>query len=92
MLSPKQRCPECNALSLKNERTVLISIEKHELESARKSFWRCSSCGARFKLITPPGKMYLKQKGSVTLDMCRAVLEHLGIAEKFPEFFRKSDR
>lgn len=83
MAKCKQRCPECDTFSLACKRTTAISVEGHELESARQSIWRCSSCGAEFELTIPAGKLRRIKKGAITPDLCRRVLRYLGLDARY---------
>ena len=51
----------------------------HELECSRLSLWQCGECGARFELTIPAGKLRRLKRGVVTSDMCRRVLQFLGL-------------
>lgn len=84
MASPKQRCPNCDSLTFKQQKTLPTDLGDHELENARVSFYKCSSCGCYAKLETPKSRLTIIKKGGVTEDMIRKVLGHLGILEHFP--------
>lgn len=85
MAKNKQRCPDCDTFSLCCKRTCAISIESHELESARQSIWRCTECGAEFELTIPAGKLRRLKKGIITPDLCRRVLRYLGLDARYAD-------
>lgn len=84
MSRTKQYCPECGAAALACQRTCPTTFEGRELESARTSIWRCSSCGAEFELLTPAGTLRRMKRGKMSLDLCRRVLSYLGLDAQLP--------
>ena len=86
MAKPKQLCPECATYALGCEKTGPAEFVGHDLVNPRASLWRCKACGARFEVITPAGTMRRITKGTPSPDMCRRVLEFLGISAKLPDF------
>ena len=84
MASPKQRCPNCNGLTFRQQKTTPTEVGNHELENARVSYYKCSACGCYARLETPMSRLTVLKKGDVTEDMIRKVLTHLGLLEHFP--------
>lgn len=82
MAKSKQRCPECDTFSLACKRTFATGVEGHELEFPRQSIWQCASCGAVFELTIPAGSLRRIKRGTITPDMCRRVLQYLGLDAK----------
>ena len=80
----KQYCPECGVAAMSCQRTCPTTFEGHELESARTSIWRCTSCGAEFELLTPAGKLRRMKRGKMSPDLCRRVLRYLGLDAQLP--------
>lgn len=84
MASPKQRCPNCDSLTFRQQKTLHTDIGGHELENGRVSYYKCTACGCYAKLETPMSRLTVIRKGGVTEDMVRKVLNHLGLTDKFP--------
>lgn len=84
MARTKQYCPECGVAALACQRTCPTTFELHELENARTSIWRCTSCGAEFELLTPAGKLRRMKRGKISFDTCRRVLKLLGLDAQLP--------
>lgn len=55
--TPTYFCPACSAPMQCKRTTPNEATGAHPLEQARQSLWRCLSCGARFLLNTPVGKL-----------------------------------
>lgn len=55
--SPTYHCPACAGV-IQCKRTMPNEITgSHPLEQERQSIWHCRSCGLRFLLRTPVGKL-----------------------------------
>ena len=55
--SPTYFCPACAAPMYCNRTMPNEATGRHPLEQERQSIWRCQSCGSRFLLRTPVGKL-----------------------------------